>query len=661
MKVLTRILMVLAIISLGTSSFGQIKRATRQINQFKYSKAVKVLEKAAVKKDTIVSREAELLLATCYRMQNDVPKSKEWYGKIVNGSKNPDSMAVYYYAQALRSSGEYPAAKQMFLKYAELTPKNPRGVLYANYCDSVSAWKSRPAKFNVAVAASLNSGHSDFSPVFYEKGLLFASDRSNRTGKGSYLWTGNSYIGLFYTEPNKAGNYSTGFTKPKLVKGLFNSGYHNGPITFDKDFNKAFVTQTTIYKVQETKGPLPLGMHLLKIYDGTKKNGKFRSMKSFFLNSKSYSVGHPALSPDGKTLYFISDMPGGFGGTDIWFSTFENEKWNEPLNAGPGINTPENEMFPFISAKGDLYFSSTGLPGFGGLDLFVAHKKGNTWSQPVNLGIPANSSYDDFAFAVDRTDSTGIFSSNRPGGSGQDDLYTFQALPEIKIILPVFLSGCVKDKTTGQPMVDVPVTITQVASGKVTTVRTDVLGCFRTNIDKGNSYVVKAVKPGFTGDCLTVVIDVNERLNDLNTPRVLLLEKIAGPKVFTVGNIYYDFDKSAIRADAKPVLDSIVRIMKENAVTLDISSFTDCRGSASYNEVLSQKRAESVIRYLVSQGIDASRITGKGYGESQPVNKCVDNVPCTKEEQQANRRTEFRIISPPQPVKQDPGNPCQNV
>jgi outer membrane protein OmpA-like peptidoglycan-associated protein len=658
MKRLTRILLILAITSIGSSSFGQIKRATRQMNQFKYSKAVKVLEKAAAGKDTAVSKEAQLLLADCYRMQNDIPKSREWYGKIVNGTGTRDTLAVYYYAQALRSLGDYTAAKQMFLKFAELSPADPRGKLYAGYCDSATAWKGKSPKYTVADAASLNSEHSDFSPVFYEKGILFASDRSNRTGKGSYQWTGNSYVGLFYSQLNKEGDYSKGFTKPALVKGLFNSGYHNGPISFDKDFNKAFVTQTTIYRVKESKGPLPLGMHLLKMYDGTRKNGKFRSMKSFFLNSKSYSVGHPALSPDGKTLYFISDMAGGYGGTDIWYCTYENDKWGEPVNAGPIINTPENEMFPFISSKGDLYYSSTGLPGFGGLDLFVARKAGNSWSQPVNLGYPANSSYDDFSFAVDGTDSTGIFSSNRPGGSGEDDLYTFKALPEVKIILPVFLAGCVKDKTTGKPMIDVPVTITEAASGKVTTVRTDVLGCFKTNIEKGNSYLVKAMKPGYTGDCLTVIVEKDERLNDLNIPRVLLLEKIAEPKVFTVGNIYYDFDKSNIRADAKPILDSIVMIMKENPVTLDISSFTDCRGSASYNEVLSQKRAESVIRYLVSQGIDASRITGKGYGESRPVNKCVDNVPCTKQEQQANRRTEFRIITPPQPVKQETAHPC---
>ena len=205
-------------------------------------------------------------------------------------------------------------------------------------------------------------------------------------------------------------------------------------------------------------------------------------------------------------------------------------------------------------------------------------------------------------------------------------------------------------------MPDVPVFIADNASGKVTVVRTDPQGCFRISIEKGVQYMVKAMKTGYIEDCLSVMFEKTQPLNELNTPRVLLLEKIPEPKIFSVGKIYYDFDKSSIRNDAKPTLDSLVRIMKENPVTVDISSFTDCRGSSAYNETLSQKRAESVVKYLVSQGISPDRIVAKGYGETRPVNKCVDNVPCTSKEQQANRRTEFRIIAPQPVIQQDAFN-----
>ena len=632
-------------------TFGQIKEAKKQMNLFNYSEAVSILQKVIHKNDSKTINEAIQLLAECYRKQNDMMNAKAWYGKtLISGNTEP--MNFYYYGQALRAVGEYQKARSIFLHYDSISSKDDRGKIFAAFCDSAMAWKSNPPAFEIKNASALNSKQSDFGPAFYDNGIIFASDRVvNSLDEKKYGWTGNGFLHLFCAEPSYPDDYFNDFKAPTLAPGLLNQAYHDGPAAFNKDFTEIFLNRTYVHKDKGKTDNKKITTHLLKIFYATRKNGKWGKLKPFFLNSNEYSVGHPALSHDGNTLYFVSDMKGGYGGTDIYFCTRESGKWSSPMNLGPVINTFGNEMFPYIEENGDLYFASDGHPGFGGLDIFVSRMVDGKWSTPKNLGLPINSSYDDFGFAEYKNTGKGLFCSNRPDGKGTDDIYCFKRIPveqpELPVVMtpPPTVSGCVKDKTTREPVPGATVFLLDNETGKVLIIKANSNGCFKTPVKKGTRYLVKAMQNGYIADCLPFSFDASLTQTDLSIPRDLLLDKLAVNRKFKLENIYYDFDKWNIRKDAEPSLNNLVMIMKENAITVELGSHTDSRGTDDYNNRLSQRRAESAVQYIVSAGIDPSRITAHGYGKTQLVNKCKTGVPCTEEEHQANRRTEFKVLS----------------
>jgi outer membrane protein OmpA-like peptidoglycan-associated protein len=334
-------------------------------------------------------------------------------------------------------------------------------------------------------------------------------------------------------------------------------------------------------------------------------------------------------------------MPGGIGGTDIWMCKKEGNAWSQAVNLGPVVNTVENEMFPGIRSDGKLFFASEGHPGYGSLDIFQTSNANGNWTTPVNMQLPINSSYDDFAITfIDKQDG-GFFSSNRPGGEGSDDIYAFRV--KEKPVLPAYISGLVKDKTTMQPIAGATVFLHFPTSGKIKVLKTDSNGRYKTVVSKPEKYTVKAMMPNYIADCMPFLLELLEPGTTKMAPRDLLLDKLVINKTFRIDNIYYDFDKYNIREDAKPELDKLVRIMNENAISVELGSHTDCRGTTKYNDKLSQKRAESAVKYIISAGIGKDRITAKGYGESQLVNACADGVDCTPEEHQFNRRTEFKV------------------
>jgi outer membrane protein OmpA-like peptidoglycan-associated protein len=615
---------------------------------FNYSKAVVFLQEALKSKNPETKREATFLLAECYRKQNDIENANLWYGKSVELA-DVDPLTWYYYAQSLRSSGDYREARKMFLQFDSVVPKDPRGMIYSDYCDSAVAWQGRKPHFEINNITAINTSQSEFGAVFYKNGVVFASDRIlSKQEERTYGWTGYNFLRLFFTEPARPDSLRNNFSGPVPFTVSGEQNWHEGPASFNQDFSEIFINRTLFNKDQGKKDPDRIRTHLLKIFVASLKDGKWSKPQPFFLNSDEYSVGHPALSADGKTLYFVSDMAGGLGGTDIYMCRMEAGKWSHPVNLGGEVNTFGNEMFPYMADSGDLYFSSDGLPGFGGLDLFLAHQVDGKWTKPENLGQPVNSSYDDFSLAT--IDSkTGLFSSNRPGGLGSDDIYSFTLLPPILPIPPIptpFISGCVKDKTTEEPIPEATVFFLDKDQCQVLIIKTNEKGCFRTPVKKDRSYICKAMKTPYLPDCLSFRIDTLNKENDLSIPRDLLLDKLEMNKRFTLENIFYDFDRWNIRPDAEPSLNNLVRILKENPVTVELGSHTDCRGSEEYNRILSQKRAESAVRYIVHNGIDPGRIIAKGYGKSQLINRCncAAGKECTPAEHQANRRTEFRII-----------------
>lgn len=641
------ILVLSAILIASSVALSQsVSKAEKQMSLYNYSGAIRILTKAL---DNPKMRTAALpLLAECYRMQHDMFNAKVWYGQALN-LKDPQPEWYFYYAQALQATGDYEKAKEVFLKYAKMNPGDPRGPLYASYCDTVMvSWKGKAPRFEVRPVSGINSAQSDFGPAFFGGQLVFASDRITEIDESSYGWTGRGYLDILCSSPDAPNEFWGDMKTPSSFKGKFNQTFHDGPACFGNNvvyFTRSYRDAESDQKKTTT--------NLLKIFYSTYENGKWGAMEAFFLNSPDYSVGHPALSPNGSVICFVSDMPGGQGGTDLWICRNENGGWGKPENLGAGINTPGNEMFPSIQSDGSLIYSSDMLPGYGGLDIYQAMPSKDKWSDPVNLGLPLNSSFDDFAMNYAPGADNGFFSTNRPGGIGSDDIYAFRkiSIPEpvitkpVEVPKPTFIAGTVKDKVTKLPVEGASVFVYNPNEGKVHVLKTDHDGNYKLEIDRAAKLVIKAMKPNYIADCLPFELEALKPGSTMTAPRELLLDKLEVNKTFKVENIYYDFDKFNIREDAKPELDKLVRIMKENAINVELGSHTDSRGSFSYNDKLSQNRAQSAVDYIVSQGISSSRITAKGYGERQLVNTCSDGVKCTDEEHQANRRTEFKVTS----------------
>jgi len=642
--------------SAGTLTFGQIARAKKQMALYNYSQAMLTLTKSMEKEKTD-KREATLLMAECYSKQHDVQRARQYYAKTI-GYGNAAPSTLYSYAQVLRSCGEYGQAREVFLQYDALVPGDTRARIMAGYCDSAVAWKDIPPAWEVKNASTLNSKESEFGPVFYENLLCFTSDRKSPvvTGK-KYGWTGNGYLRLYYAEPVYADNFNNDFKEIRVAPDLLNQTYHDGPACFNRNFSEIFINRTIVYRDKGKKGQDKIRTHLLKIYQSERKDSKWTEPQSFVLNNKDYSVGHPALSRDGKVLYFVSDMKGGFGGTDLYMSRRGAEnKWSDPVNLGPVINTFGDEMFPGVSDNGDFYYASEGQPGFGGLDLFITRQMDDsTWFKPQNLGQAVNSSYDDFALSMSKNNTNGLFSSNRPGGQGSDDIYLFSRLekPREPVLVITYLSGYVKDKTTLEPIDNATVFFLDKEKDQVLILKTDLKGYYKTQITPGTSYVAKAMKTGYIADCYLFTPDTISQDVERTAPRDLLLDRLHENRTFVLDNIYYDLDKYNIRPDAEPALDKLVVIMKENPVNIELGSHCDSRASDAYNMILSQNRAESAVHYIVSRGIAQLRLTAKGYGETQLVNECKNEVPCTDEQHQLNRRTTFRAISGYEDVKEE--------
>lgn len=611
-----------------------LDKAQKQMDKYNYAKATVILKKAADQDKT--RNQALPMLAECYRLQRDITKASETYAKVIT-LPEVSPISYFYYAQALQSIGNYELAREMFLKYAEKNPSDPKGKLFATHCDSIlGSWKDYKPEYEVKLVNNINTSESDFGPAIYDGELVFASDFSETQGEGkSYGWTGRGYLNIMRARPLTAGDFWGSNGASSEFAGEFNQEYHDGPAAFSIDGNSIYFTRSFFGKAKR-EGIFKTNQ--LKIYYSTQSNGVWGEVKPFEHNSVEYSVGHPALSPDGQTLYFVSDMPGGSGGTDIWMCKRDGDNWSKPSNMGSTINTSLNEMFPSINEDNVLYFASEGHAGYGALDIFKTSENNGTWSTPINLQKPINSSYDDFAFAFAPGLKNGFFSSNRPGGKGSDDIYAFR-----EFVLPTFISGFVKDASTLLPIAGASVFLLNPSTGSVKILITDATGMYKTQVENPEKYTVKAMMVNFIADCtpfnLTKLIPGEVSV----APRDLLLSRLVINKTFRIDNIYYDFDKFKIRNDAKAELDKLVQILNENPIEVELGSHTDCRGSFEYNDKLSQKRADAAVKYIIKSGIDEKRITAKGYGERQLTNKCEDGIECTPEEHQANRRTEFKV------------------
>jgi len=652
-KNIKRFGLVTAFLVAGFVASAQIRQANSLFNQFKYSKAIPLYQKASEDKDIKIRKEATARLADCYRLMNNANEARSWYAKAVT-FEGADPINYYYLGMALRTLANYDEAESAFQEYAGKVPSDFRGKVYAGYCREIKTWEGLTSCAEIKDAVTLNSPYSDFGPTFYQDGLIFTSDRDiDMITDKNYLWTSFGYLDLYEARPVSYNDFWSDLKAPERLPATFNQAYHDGPVSFTGDFRKMFITRTL--KNSSKKDTSAMKTDYLKIFIADLNGQKKIDFIPFPYNAENYSVGHPSVSKDGKTLILSSNKPGGSGQSDLYISELKDGKWSEPENLGPEINTFGNEVFPFLANDSTLYFSSDGLPGYGGLDLYETNKVNGKWLKPWNLKAPLNSPYDDFSIAFDKKQSYGFFSSNRPGGVGSDDIYAFRNYrrtlgPNDRLIIgeknkKLVLAGFVKDKKNMEPIEGATVFLLNSTTNEVLILKTDKKGYYETPADNGVLYVAKAMSKGYFDDCLNFRIPDGKTSEKSIALRDLLLDKYALNQVFVVQNIYYDLDKWAIRDDAKPSLDQLARLLKQYPISVELGSHTDSRASADYNIELSQRRAESVVRYLILSGINPARLTARGYGETRLVNKCADGVPCTEAEHQANRRTEFRITS----------------
>lgn len=643
--------LILAILTVSTG-YGQIRKAERLYQQFNYAKAAPVYERIAAKNNKNTPL-ALTRLGDINRLSSHFAKAAEWYEKAI-ATTQADPEIYINYGQVLRSLGKYEDAIAQFEKYQSINPKDNRAKVYADYCRQVLSKSEAAELYEVYNAKGLNSSFADFSPVVRDGKVVFTSDRTMSTGNKKYGWTGADYLDMYQANLPDINNPEKELAdKPEKLSNELNMPFHDGPGSFTADNNTIWFTR--VYKRMGELDSSRFYTNKLKIYTSTFDGKKWSDPEPFYLNSEDYSVGHPAISADGKRLYFASDMPGGNGGTDIYTVELTDGGWSNLKNLGTDINTFGNEMFPFIDGSGNLYFASDGWPGLGSLDVFKATLKDGKLNKPENLRDPVNSSADDFGFFKDKSGVV-LFSSNRAEGSGSDDIYM---AAEIKYADSVFVSGFVKDRNTGEVLVSSTVLVWDQLTDDVFVLKTDQAGEYGIMLKTGHNYVFKAVKKGFSTDCLNLQLPEFSRENTKKN-RDLLLMKLKVNEVFRLENVYYDFDKYNIRKDASVDLDKVIDFLNQNPqITVELGSHTDCRGSFRYNDRLSERRSNSAVKYIVKKGIASERITAKGYGEYQLVNKCADGVDCTEQEHQDNRRTEIKIIGLTEEVQGEDVEPLE--
>lgn len=637
----------LCAVSFSANAQYVLKDADKEYGLFNYSKAIDLYEQAYKKKETLHAAER---LANAYALVYNYKQAESWYA-ITTKMPGSSTDNILGYAKALQQNSKYSEAKVQYLNYIDKKKdvSEKQQAVWIASCDSALKWIKNPKKIELFNQKALNSPKSDWGAVKYQGGVVFTSDRSDNKlnvsesrpflkfdgskepDKKIYGWTGNGYLKLYFKpSPNDS---------LQLFPIKSGTSYHVGSASFTADGNTMYFTLTRITDELERLKKRPTTVNV-EIFSSTKgSDGVWGEPVPFAYNDvNAYSVGDPFITTDGNSLYFASNMPGGLGGTDIYVCLKTDAgEWGKPINLKE-INSEGNERSPVFDEKDNFYFSSDGRVGMGGLDVYQALRESGKLGQIENMGYPLNSPQDDFGFSLNEKGGIVYLSSNREGGLGSDDIYTIDQ----KMILAFKLQGRVFDKDNNQPIAGALVTLAKV-NGSILKTETDENGAYRFNLSKDSEYNVSAEKTNYRSDV------ENLATIGLTTSGVLTqnlhLEAIVIDKTIKLENIYYDFDKWNIRPDAAVELDKLVKIMTDNpTIWIELGSHTDSRGKDAYNLSLSQKRAESAVSYIISRGVNKNRITAKGYGETQLLNKCANGAVCSEEEHQLNRRTEFKIV-----------------
>ncbi len=719
-------------LSVQISSFGQkakLKKGENYYQTYSYAESIEKYE-GLTDKTTEINRR----LAESYYHIGKLKKSEEYYA-ILAASDDKTTEDLYNYAAVLAMNKKYKESEKWMAEFNKLAKNDSRGKLWVQNKGFYEGLQKDKGRF-VIKNLDINGKQEDFGTCYYKGQIVFASTRQPvKMVKRHWNWNELPFLDLYIADVDT----SLEFKSLQKFHSSYNKKYHEGPASFSKDGNFMAFTRNN-YDGKSEEGIIKLQLFTAEFIDG-----EWTKEKPMHFNSSEYSVGHASLTEDGKTMYFASDMPGGIGGVDIYICKRNDDgSWTTPENLGAKINTEGDEMFPFIHPEGILFFASNGLLGLGGLDVFLSRVTENGFSNLENIGVPVNSSYDDFAFILDDKQESGYFSSNRLDGKGDDDIYMFRLLrpfnfgklirgtatdslgnilsnvevslydsqdvvietvvtkedgkyefeaeqdknysldgikleytdgkntadthTEEYIVIadlelnkwPKFSLYClIRDEETQEPLEGVKVTLTDYINHNDEIIITPESGDFfrkltERKINDSLSYELKLEKEGY----LTETFIYNQLIYrpgqyNMHEDMNIVLNKIEIgmdlSKIIDINPIYFDLNKSNIRPDAAIELDKIVKVMTDNpTMVIELGSHTDCRASAAYNMALSDRRAKSSAKYVKERISYPDRIFGKGYGESKLINHCEcegsKKVPCTEEEHQQNRRTEFKII-----------------
>ena len=643
---LLSVLFLLALTVSGQKS--AIKKGTKKIKRGEYNEAIAYFQKAF--DDPEYKGESSFHIAEAYRLSNRLHKASPYYKDAINNRYN-DPNALFYYAFSLKISGEYADAERQLKRFLEVA-EDPFYISRAEEeLDNLSyliILSEKKNYYRVKNLAAINTKNDEYSPVYNNGELYFTSNRES--GK-IYKATGTSFTDIYKVKTSGANVDAT--TIQRLGDEINFNNVNEGTLAFSPDGKTMVFARGNSGKRRGTQD--------VDLYISRFRNKKWSEPRLLSINDPETWDSTPAFSTDGRTLYFASNRAGGEGGIDLYSSRIDRRgRYSKPKNLGPEINTAGDEMFPYVADDASLYFSSSGQPGFGGLDILVAKRKSGRIIVE-NLGKPMNSSYDDFSFFLYKPDR-GFFASNRPESKGNDDIYTFlNNDPNLKTV-NYYLAGITKTHDENENEVilaNVKVQLLDFKDEVLDELVTDRDGKFNFRVYEQERYTLFGEKQGSDAENYFVTRlefttvgksipqeELTQLVNNVTFDTTLVLDRIVIDKAIVLENIYYDFARWDITPEAGIELDKLVDIMYDNPdIVIELSSHTDSVDTESYNIRLSQRRAESAVNYIVSTGVDRKRITAKGYGESRHIARNTNPDGTDNPEGRAkNRRTEFKVV-----------------
>jgi len=602
-----------------------LRTANDYYAQFAYAPAANEYEYVL---NRIQDRDALVRVADCYRQMGNVPKTEYWYRKALRLDEQDLNWHLYL-AEALMKTGNYQEAREHLTSYLDVNKNDMRAKQMMLSCDSLPSFFRDTTLYSVDLLPFNTPSYNYFAPSFYRSGIVCLSDRNEKgfSRKMSDV-TGSRYLDLFSVMKGERGSWLA----PEFLPGDVNGRYNEGPVAFTNDYNTMFLTRNNY--VSNTVEKNSRNVNVLKIYRAENESGEWKIMGKLSINNDDYSIGHPALNQTATVMVFTSDMPWGYGGTDLYMSRWEGgDNWSTPVNLGPDVNTTGNESFPSLYNDSILYYSTDGLMGLGGLDVFSARLRGDAAVEPENLGYPVNSSGDDFGFIMDSTGLSGFLCSNR--NSNNDKIYRFEKNPP-KLVIEVQIN----DASGGKPVPGVAIRLS--GGRRDTTLYTDDRGRLLVSAQPDRLYRFKCTHPEFFTISDEISTSGFKYSETIKVP--VEIRKITFNKSVVWQGIFFNKKESKLKPSSIESLQRLVDLLTENPyLKVEIGVYTDSRNSDEENIALTRERGEVLTNYFTTRGIDPTRFLTIGYGETKLLNRCVNGILCIEEDHEVNNRVEIVI------------------